>query len=75
MTLPIQEVRMLPVAAISVLNPRVRNKRGFAELVASIGSVGLKKPITARKRSDGAGYDLVCGQGVIRRGKRTPLEG
>jgi ParB family chromosome partitioning protein len=65
MTLPIQEVRMLPVAAISVLNPRVRNKRGFAELVASIGSVGLKKPITARKRSDGAGYDLVCGQGRL----------
>jgi ParB family transcriptional regulator, chromosome partitioning protein len=65
MTTPVTEVQMLPVASISVLNPRVRNKRGFAELVASIGSVGLKKPITVRKRTNDAGYDLVCGQGRL----------
>jgi ParB family chromosome partitioning protein len=65
MTTPIEEVRKLPVASISVLNPRVRNKRVFTELVASVASVGLKKPITVRARSDGSGYDLVCGQGRL----------
>jgi ParB family chromosome partitioning protein len=56
-------VRILPVAEITVLNPRARNKKIFAELVESIASVGLKKPITVRNRLDGTGYDLVCGQG------------
>jgi ParB family chromosome partitioning protein len=65
MTAPVEEVRMLPVAAISVLNPRVRNKRVFSELVASVAHVGLKKPITVRARPDGSGYDLVCGQGRL----------
>jgi len=65
MTTPIEEVEKLPVASISVLNPRVRNKRIFAELVASVASVGLKKPITVRARSDASGYDLVCGQGRL----------
>lgn len=65
MTTPIEEVRKIPVTSISVLNPRVRNKRVFAELVASVANVGLKKPITVRARSDGSGYDLVCGQGRL----------
>ena len=65
MTTSIEEVRKLPVASISVLNPRVRNKRVFAELVASVASVGLKKPITVRVRPDASGYDLVCGQGRL----------
>ena len=65
MTTPIEEVRKIPVTSISVLNPRVRNKRIFAELVASVASVGLKKPITVRARSDASGYDLVCGQGRL----------
>lgn len=59
------KVRLLPVADITVLNPRVRNKKGFAELVASIAAVGLKKPITVRSRPGGPGYDLVCGQGRL----------
>ena len=37
----------------------------FAELVASIAAVGLKKPITVRRRPDSDGYDLVCGQGRL----------
>jgi len=65
MTLALEEVQKLPVTSISVLNPRVRNKRVFSELVASVASVGLKKPITVRARSDGSGYDLVCGQGRL----------
>lgn len=59
------EIRMIPVDAITVLNPRVRNKKIFNELVTSIAHLGLKKPITVSARPDGSGYDLVCGQGRL----------
>jgi ParB family chromosome partitioning protein len=58
-------IEMVPVAAITVLNPRVRNKRVFQELVTSIQNLGLKKPITVSRRADGSGFDLVCGQGRL----------
>ena len=44
------EIRSIPVDLITVLNPRVRNKRIFQELVDSIAHLGLKKPITVSKR-------------------------
>jgi ParB family chromosome partitioning protein len=59
------EIRMIPVDAITVLNPRVRNKKIFNELVRSIAHLGLKKPITVSARPDRSGYDLVCGQGRL----------
>ncbi|CUW37166.1 Plasmid partitioning protein [Magnetospirillum sp. XM-1] len=59
------EIHMVPVESIAVLNPRVRNKRIFQELVTSIARLGLKKPITISLRGDGSGYDLVCGQGRL----------
>ena len=59
------EVRAVPITAITVLNPRSRNKRIFQELVTSIAHLGLKKPITVAARHDGSGYDLVCGQGRL----------
>jgi ParB family chromosome partitioning protein len=59
------EIRMIPIDAITVLNPRVRNKKVFHELVTSIAHLGLKKPITVSSRSDGSSYDLVCGQGRL----------
>ena len=59
------EIRMIPVDSITVLNPRVRNKKIFNELVTSIAHLGLKKPITVSARADGSGYDLVCGQGRL----------
>ena len=59
------EVRAVPIAAITVLNPRSRNKKIFQELVTSIAHLGLKKPITVAARPDGSGYDLVCGQGRL----------
>ena len=59
------EIHMIPVDAITVLNPRARNKRVFSELVTSIAHLGLKKPITVSRRPDQAGYDLVCGQGRL----------
>lgn len=58
-------VRMVPVDAITVLNPRARNKAVFGELVRSIAHLGLKKPITVSRHRDDAGYDLVCGQGRL----------
>lgn len=55
----------IPISSITVLNPRVRGKRGYRELVASIAALGLKKPVTVRLRPSGQGYDLVCGQGRL----------
>jgi ParB family transcriptional regulator, chromosome partitioning protein len=61
-------VNTIPIDQIRLLNPRVRNRRNFQEIVQSIANVGLKRPITVSPRkseSDSASYDLVCGQGRI----------
>lgn len=63
-----EHVEMIPIVKISVLNPRVRNRRQHREIVENIRAVGLKRPITVSKRVllDGTiGYDLVCGQGRL----------
>jgi ParB family chromosome partitioning protein len=65
MTSPTSEIRSVPIDLITVLNPRVRNKRIFQELVNSIARLGLKKPITVSHRPGKARYDLVCGQGRL----------
>lgn len=61
-------IRTIPIDEIRYLNPRVRNRRNFHEIVQSIAKVGLKRPITVSPRktdADSANYDLVCGQGRI----------
>ena len=63
MTADTPEIAMIPIASIEVLNPRVRNRHAFAELVESIRVVGLKRPITVRRAPGRDGYELVCGQG------------
>lgn len=65
MTTAVPVICKIPTDAITVLNPRARNKKIFNELVASIANLGLKKPITVSRRKDGDGYDLVCGQGRL----------
>src|ERR1700720_4791457 len=62
-----QAVEMIPVDRITVINPRVRNKKIFKEIISNIGELGLKKPITVTRRTDADGprYDLVCGQGRL----------
>lgn len=58
-------VQIIPIASITVENPRERSERTFRALVDSIGKVGLKKPITVA-RDEAASRDawrLVCGQG------------
>ncbi|MGJ7531474.1 plasmid partitioning protein RepB C-terminal domain-containing protein [Variovorax sp. GB1P17] len=54
---------------IDVLNPRERNQVVFEGIVANIGAIGLKKPITVTPRAgdDGAErYLLVCGEGRLK---------
>jgi ParB family chromosome partitioning protein len=59
------DVQMVPVDAITVLNPRARNRRVFHELITSIAHLGLKKPITVSRQGTEPGYNLVCGQGRL----------
>lgn len=65
--LPAQRVEWIPVERIHVLNPRLRNKRVFREIVENIAKIGLKRPITVTRRIEAGGpfYDLVCGQGRL----------
>lgn len=64
MSEPVQTVELIAIDQINVLNPRVRNRRVFEELVTSIAHLGLKKPITVSRLPSG-GYNLVCGQGRL----------
>jgi ParB family chromosome partitioning protein len=43
------EIIKVPVADIKVINPRLRNKWIFGELVTSIAHLGPKKPITVKR--------------------------
>jgi len=62
-----QEITNITIATIMIANPRSRNRKKWAEIVASISAVGLKRPITVSRRdgptSDGKQFNLVCGQG------------
>lgn len=63
----LQAIEIIPVGSIDVVNPRARNRRIFKEIVTSVAELGLKRPITVRrKEADGEPrYDLVCGQGRL----------
>lgn len=59
-------VSMIPIEHIEILNPRDRNEKVFAEIVESIRTVGLKKPITVTRISNrNRPYQLICGEGRI----------
>ncbi|MEQ1949107.1 MAG: ParB/RepB/Spo0J family partition protein [Bryobacteraceae bacterium] len=63
-----QKITLIPVHEIRIVNPRSRNRLRFHSVMTSIGTVGLKKPITVHQRplaEDGTRYDLVCGQGRL----------
>src|SRR5258707_15555748 len=67
-TKTLKQIKSIPSDQIRFLNPRVRNRRNFQEIVQSIARVGLKRPITVSPRkaeTDSASYDLVCGQGRV----------
>lgn len=59
---------LIPIDAITVVNPRIRNQRVFDEITANIAELGLKRPITVAVRENGGdkpSYELVCGQGRL----------
>ncbi|MFE0757903.1 plasmid partitioning protein RepB C-terminal domain-containing protein [Inquilinus sp. NPDC058860] len=61
-------VQMIPIDRIVVLNPRVRSRRKFMDVVESIRAVGLKRPIRVNTMIGPDGqrsYGLACGQGRI----------
>jgi ParB family chromosome partitioning protein len=64
-----QLTKLIPVDAITVVNPRVRNQKVFDEIVANISELGLKRPITVAERLSAGGqppsFELVCGQGRL----------
>ncbi|NQV93906.1 MAG: ParB N-terminal domain-containing protein [Sphingomonadales bacterium] len=62
-----QKVEMIPIDSITIVNPRLRNRKVFKEIVANIAQIGLKRPITVTRRDDDdpPAYDLICGQGRL----------
>lgn len=48
---PAQRVEMIPIDRIVVVNPRIRNKRVFREIIDNIAEIGLKRPITVTRRA------------------------
>ena len=65
---PNRRVRMIPIDRITVLNPRVRDRRKFREIVGNISLVGLKRPVTVTPLPGEGGlpaYGLICGQGRL----------
>jgi ParB family chromosome partitioning protein len=62
-----QQVELIPLDRITVINPRVRNKKIFRDIISNIAELGLKKPITVTRRGGAADarFDLVCGQGRV----------
>jgi ParB family chromosome partitioning protein len=67
--LRVDPLQLIPIDQIEVLNTRDRNSREFAQIVANIKAVGIKKPIcvTPRPRADGqAHYLLICGEGRLK---------
>jgi ParB family chromosome partitioning protein len=62
-----KQVLLIPTDRVRILNPRVRNRRNFKEMVENIARIGLKRPITVTRRADTdpTEYDLVCGQGRL----------
>src|SRR3984893_14892567 len=59
------EIQMVPVDAITVLNPRARNRRVFPELITRMAPLALKNRSTVSRRGTEPEYDLVCGQGRL----------
>jgi ParB family chromosome partitioning protein len=61
-------IQLVPIEKIKVLNPRVRNKQKFQQIVSNISNLGLKRPITVSQNINKSGeesFDLVCGQGRL----------
>lgn len=62
-----RHVEMVPIEHVTVLNPRTRSRKQHREIVDNIDAIGLKRPVSARKRftAEGVRYDVVCGEGRL----------
>lgn len=63
-----QNVHLIPVDQITILNPRLRSKKKFKQIVDNIAKLGLKRPITVARDVENlveTDYVLVCGQGRL----------
>ncbi len=61
-------VEMVPIDRVTVLNPRTRNRKQHREIIENIDAIGLKRPMTARRKANGDGefrYEVVCGEGRL----------
>jgi ParB family transcriptional regulator, chromosome partitioning protein len=61
-------VQFIPVDQVNIVNTRSRAREKFKQIISSIKTVGLKKPITVSPASGKYGpgsYDLVCGEGRL----------
>jgi ParB family chromosome partitioning protein len=61
-----RKIKAVPLSAITVVSPRDRRESSFNEIVASIRTLGLKRPITVSNRNGFGKYELVCGEGRMR---------
>ena len=59
------KIEMIPIDAITIVNPRIRNVKIHQAITDNIDLVGLKRPITVRRLNDNGQYALVCGQGRL----------
>lgn len=61
------KTQLVSIDAITIVNPRLRNRKSFDAIVSNIAELGLKRPITVALRNhEGArSYELVCGQGRL----------
>jgi ParB family chromosome partitioning protein len=57
-----RKIESVPIAAIRVINSRERSQARFREIIKSIDTVGLKRPITVSKRENANSYELACGE-------------
>jgi ParB family chromosome partitioning protein len=64
---PPQAIELIALEKINVLNPRTRDAKKHREIVENIEAVGLKRPVTVRRRTDTTDFefDLVCGEGRL----------
>lgn len=64
----LDNIQLIQIDKINILNPRSRGRKQHQEIVESIKTTGLKRPITVRARTtkaDNFEYDLICGQGRL----------
>lgn len=60
------EIVMVPIAQVSIPNPRSRNEQQHQEIVDNIENIGLKRPVTVRRHPTlNERYEVVCGEGRL----------